>query len=157
MWRRFSHSRNRKGTQIIELGCVAIMLVIVTLLGTDVGIMVMGSSTNERACRDAARAAAQGNNYANALQLAQASLRQHRTDGYFLTNPQVDTTNFIYNDFAGNPPPNTSPFVSVTTFMDIRVPAPIMFAGATFNPGNGQMRFTKTYNFPIVKTTLYLN
>ncbi len=149
-------ARCARGHNLIELSCVLVLLLVVSLLGMDVGVIVMGSSTNERTCRDAARAAAQGSDYATALRLAQAAVVAHPVDGYYLSQPAINATNFVYQDFGGNPPPNTSPFVSVTTSLRVRVPAPVLFAGAEFNPSNGLMTFNKTYTFPIVKTQLYL-
>ncbi len=146
----------RQGHTLIEVSMLSILFVVIGVLCLDVGYLIMGSEMNDRACRDAARAAAEGDNYATALQLAQTAVVAHRGDGYFVSNPTVNTGSFLYQDFGGSPPPNTSPFVSVTTSCNIRMPAPIFFLGASFG-GQGDMNFTKTYVFPIVKTQLYLN
>jgi Flp pilus assembly protein TadG len=131
-------------------------LAVVTILSADVGVIMLADSTNDRACRDGARAAAQANNSASALQLAQAAVATHAVNNLFLTSPTVDTSNFVYQDYGGSPPVNTSPYVSVATSIAVKVPAPVFFGGAVFDPGNGQMTLRKEYTFPIVKTELYL-
>jgi hypothetical protein len=40
--------------------------------------------------------------------------------------------------------------------MTVRVPAPVNFAGARFYPDDGTTQVRKMYEFPIVKTQLYL-
>lgn len=149
-------ARPKTAHSLIELASIAIMLVIVTLLGADIGILMLADSTNERACRDAARAAASANNSATALTLAQTAVVAHQLRNAFVSNPTVDPSCFVYQDFGGNPPPNTSPFVEVTTQTSVRLPAPVLFGKAEFNPGNGSMVLRKTYTFPIIKTQLYL-
>jgi Flp pilus assembly protein TadG len=156
-----SERRNRKlfpgsrGHTLIELSMLSILFVVMGVLCLDVGYLIMGSELNDRACRDAARAAAAADNYTTSLQLARAAVVPHAGDGYFVSAPQVDTTAFTYQDFSGNPPTNISPYVRVTTHCNIRVPAPIFFLGTSFL-SSGTMQFTRTYVFPIVKTQLYL-
>ena len=149
---RVKSSRNNKAGAIVELGFIASLLLIVTLFCTDVLVLILGSGVNERACRDAARMAAQGTSYKQALVLAQIATRAHQGDGYFITTPVVDVPSFVYNDYSGSPPADTSPFVTVSTSCQIRLPAPIFLYGLNFNPAN--MRFTKTYTFPIVTTAM---
>lgn len=142
--------RTKKGGAILELSIIAVLLVVIALFCVDVLILALGSGLNERACRDAARMAAQATNYADSLILAQTAVKCYRGDGYFVTNPSVDTSDFVYNDFGGSPPPDTSPFVRVSTSSQVRIPAPIFVYGLNF--GNGSMSFKKTYTFPIITT-----
>jgi Flp pilus assembly protein TadG len=149
------NARPQSGHSLIELGAISMFLSVLVIFSVDIGIMMMASSMNDRACRDAARAAAQADTYANALSLAQTALKSYTADGYFVTQPTISTTNFVYQDYAGSPPSNTSPYVSVTTSVQAKVPAPINFFNAKFG-ANGSYIFTQTYTFPIVRTTLYL-
>ena len=156
--------RSTKGHSAIELATICIIFVVVTVLCLDIGVMILASGSNERACRDAARAAANATDSASALQAAQAACASHaQQGGYFASPPTVDTSNFLYQDFAatqGVPPqPNTSPFVSVTTQVTVTIPAPIVFMGLVKfgGPGNNTMNFRKTYVFPIVRAPLFLN
>ena len=151
----FKTQRNLKGHNIIELAMLSVLFTVVAVFALDVGFVITGSQMNDAACRDAARAAAQGNDYVTAMSLARAALSSHRSDGYFVTQPTLDTTTFQYEDFAGSPPPDTSPFVTVTTTTNVRIPAPVLFMGAKFGT-NGTLAFSKTFTFPIVKTKLYL-
>jgi hypothetical protein len=134
---------------------LGVLFVIIALLCMDVGYIIMGSEMNDRACRDAARAAAEADNPLTALKLAQTAVVPHRGDGTYVGIPTVDSSAFTYQDFSGNPPANTSPYVSVTTHCNVHIPAPIFFLGSGFG-SSGSMTFTKTYVFPIVKTQLYL-
>ncbi|MBX9573538.1 MAG: hypothetical protein K2X77_31845 [Candidatus Obscuribacterales bacterium] len=153
---KIGNRRNKeRGHTLVELSMLSVLFVIMAVLSLDVGYVLMGSEVNDRACRDAARAAAQGDNYATALRLAQVAVIPHRADGVYVSSPTVDTAQFTYQDFGGDPPPNESPFVSVTTRANVRIPAPIFFLGSGFGQ-NGTMQFSKTYVFPIVKTQLFL-
>lgn len=147
--------RNDRGHSIIELGLLSGLFVVIAAFCMDVCFVLLGSQLNDRACRDAARAAAQANDRTTALSLAQAALAVHYADGYFVAPPELVTEELEYEDFAGQPPANTSAYVSVTTRTAVRVPAPIFLFGVEF--GNNQtLEFRRTYNFPIVKTKLYL-
>lgn len=144
------------GHVLIEVSMLAVLFVVMGALSVDACYMIMGSEVNDRACRDAARAAASADNYITSLQFARTAVIPHAGDGTYVGSPQVEASSFVYEDFAGNPPPETSPYVSVTTKCIIRVPAPIFFLGSAFL-SSGSMQFTKTYVFPIVKTQLYLH
>jgi hypothetical protein len=133
---------------------IGAVLLVIVMFCLDVCILAIGSGLNERACRDAARMAAQSPNYAGSLVLAQTAVKAYTGDGYFVTTPTVDPTKFVYNDFSGNPPSDTSPYVTVTTSCKVLIPAPIFVYGLNFSNGS-TMTFTKTYTFPIVTTTYY--
>lgn len=148
--------RAAEGHVLVELSMITVLLVIVAVLCANVGIMSLASSMNDSACRDAARAAAQASSRTAALNQAQAALKAHKTDGYFVSQPTINTSDFVYEDYSGSPPDNTSPYVQVTTSSTVRVPAPILFFGAQFGK-DGTMTFNRTYTFPIVRTQLYLN
>jgi hypothetical protein len=143
--------RNRRANAIIEFGVIAPLFVVMTLFFLDILILTTGSGINERACRDAARMAGQATNYADSLIMAQTGVKAYQGDGFFVTSPVVNTASFVYNDFAGNPPVNTSPYVTVTTSNKVRIPAPIILYGLNAM-NNGYMTFTKTYTFPIITT-----
>ena len=143
--------RSRRASAIIELGVITPLFVVMAMFCMDILILTTGSGINERACRDAARMAGQSTNYAGSLLMAQTGVKAYRGDGYFVTNPVVNTTSFVYNDFGGSPPPNTSPYVTVTTSCKVRIPAPIFLYGLNAM-NSGYMTFSKTYTFPIVTT-----
>jgi Tfp pilus assembly protein PilE len=147
--------RQSKGTTIIELSIVAGVLVIVSILCANLGVVSLASTVNDAACRDAARAAAQASDSASSLKLAQTVVLSHQTDGYFITQPTVDSSSFVYQDYSGSPPANTSPYVQVTTTSQVKVPGPLFFFGAQFEQ-SGVLTCSRTYRFPIVRTTLYL-
>ncbi len=144
------------GSAIIELSMVASVLVVMALLCANLTVVGLATSVNDSACRDAARAAAQASSPGQALSLAQAAIKAHHADGYYISQPTIDSSAFVYQDFAGAPPLDTSPYVEVTTSTDVRIPCPLIFLGAQFSK-RGTLTFRRTYTFPIVKTQLYLN
>lgn len=144
------NSRLVQGGAILEFAIISVLLVLISLFCLDVLTLALGSGLNERACRDAARMAAQATNYADSLVLAQTATKAYKGDGYFIGSPTVDTASFVYNDYGGSPPTDTSPYVQVTTVCQVRIPAPIFVYGLNFSGGN--MSFQKVYTFPIITT-----
>ena len=144
-------NRSQKANAIIELAVISPLFVVMALFCLNILILTTGSGINERACRDAARMAGQATNYADSLLLAKTGVKPYQGDGFFVTSPVVNTAAFVYNDFGGNPPASTSPYVSVTTSCQVRIPAPVFLYGLN-SMSNGYMTFTKTYTFPIITT-----
>ena len=123
---------------------------------------MLGFEVNDRACRDACRAAAQQTNAQDAKTAAQAILKSHKTDGVFLTQPTLkDGANqFIYQDFGGDPLAG-NPTVTVTTEIECHTPVPLTFIGNTFAHdgvtfSSEKMKFQKRYTFPIISFNLVL-
>jgi hypothetical protein len=78
-------------------------------------------------------------------------LKAHQGDGNYITAPILQR--LVYNDYGGNPPAQTAPFVSVTTSTVARAPfAPLVFFHGPVFLENGSFSFSQTYTFPIVKT-----
>lgn len=148
--------RKINGSAFIEIAISVGLVVILSALGADVSLVTYGMFLNDKACRDACRAAAQQTNSASALSAAQVQLKVHSTDGNFVSQPTLVSTsspNFVYNDYGGSPPTNTSPYVTVTTSVTITLPAPIFF-WQTFVMSD-QFQFTRRYTYPIVKEKFY--
>jgi Flp pilus assembly protein TadG len=144
--------RSNYGASFIEIGISAFLFAPLAAIGVDLTLMMLGITLTDTACRDAARAAAQQSTPTKASQAAQSQLQLHSTDGYWISQPVL--TSVIYNDFAGSPPANISPYVTVTTATTIRCPAPIFFFGTGFVKG-GVLQFSRSYTFPIIKETFY--
>lgn len=143
--------RTRNGGAILEFSIVCVLLIVMTLFCLNMLVLAIGSSLTERATRDAARMAAQANNYQDALILAKTAVNCYKGDGYFVDTPTINVSSFVYNDFGGAPPANTSPYVQVTATSQIRFPAPIFVYGMNLGK-NTQLKFSKTYTFPIIVT-----
>jgi hypothetical protein len=128
-------------------------------LTSDMTLLIFAGTMNDAACRDAARAAGQNNNAASALAAAQAQLKVHATDGRFISQPQLTATaapDFDYNDYGGNPPANTSPYVTVTTSVNVKLPFLLDLLGISFyGASKHTVLFTRRYTFPIVKTKFF--
>ncbi|MBS1954841.1 MAG: hypothetical protein JST89_11685 [Cyanobacteria bacterium SZAS-4] len=143
--------RSNRASVLLELSCSCFMMLVFTILSADLGVLIYGAEFNDRACRDAARAAAQGQDAQQSARLIRAILKAHRGDGNYITAPTLQ--NVVYNDYGGNPPPQVAPFVSVTTSTVAKAPfAPLVFFQGPVFLENGSFKFSQTYTFPIVKT-----
>lgn len=145
-----------QGTAAIELAGGSLFLIVLVLLAVDVSVMMLGFQVNDRACRDACRAAAQQSTVDLARAAAQASLKLHHVDGQFVEPPTMltDATNFIYQDFGGNPMAG-NPSVTVTSECKVKLPVPLIFCGNQLD-NSGSYTFKKRYTFPIVAFNLKL-
>lgn len=132
-------------------------MITLSALAVNIILLNFAMCLNDSVCRDACRAAAQTNNQAAALLAAQSQLRLHATDGFFITQPVLTSTAspyFVYNDYGGNPPLYQSSYVTVTTSVTVKIPAPLMFFGAKFAQ-NGSLVMQRRYTFPIIKEQFY--
>lgn len=144
-------ARSKRASILIELSCSCFMMLVFTILTADIGVLIYGAEFNDRACRDAARAAAQGQDAAQSTQLIRAILKAHQGDGNYVKVPTLQ--NLIYNDYGGDPPKQEAPYVTVTTSTTARAPfAPLVFFEGPVFLQNGSFTFTQTYTFPIVRT-----
>ncbi len=145
-------SRNSKAFSLAEVAVSAFLVMVLAVLSINIAILVFACSVNDKACRDAVRAAAQQPNAAKARVFALASIKNHKTDGFFLS--QIQLTNFNYNDFNGNPPPvGLCPLVQVTTSVNVTLPAPVIFFGASLT---NKITFSQIYTSPIIKTKIVM-
>ena len=69
-------NRRPRAHSLIEVSLLSVLFVVIAILCLDVGYVMMGSQLNDRACRDAARAAAEADNYLGSLQMAQAAVNR---------------------------------------------------------------------------------
>ncbi|MBX9667466.1 MAG: hypothetical protein K2X93_07595 [Candidatus Obscuribacterales bacterium] len=147
--------RRRRGVgfTFAEVAGTSFFVIVFAALGVDTALLIFGSSINDSACRNAARAAAQGGDVSKATSLAQAAIKAHRTDGYFITQPTITMLN--YETFGGVPPVNETPYVQVRTEVTVKLPVPIFFFGVTFNDNN-DMVFRQMYAYPIIKTKILM-
>lgn len=157
-YKNIRHSRSR-GVAALELAIGSFLMIAISALAMNLSLLILATTINDAVCRDAARAAAQTNNQAAAILAATSQLNMHSTDGYFVSQPTLTSTSspyFVYNDFTGAPPANTSPYVTVTTQVTVKVPAPIFFFGASFfSKTNNTLLVQRRYTFPIIKEKFY--
>jgi len=140
----------------VDLTLTTMLVSALGAIGANATVIILACNVNDAACRDAARAAAQTTSATQALMAAQTQLNIHSHGAFFVTQPALSSTSapdFVYNDFGGSPPPDTSSFVAVTTIVNINIPAPIIFFGTKF--GSGPIVYRKRYVFPIVKEKFY--
>ena len=156
-----SIKKRGKGLAAVELACGSFFLLVLTLLAIDITILMLGYELNDRACRDACRAAAQQSTPLAAQNAASTILKTHIADGNFVTNPTLLTgpAYFQYQDFGGNPSAG-NPTVTVTTECKVKTPVPLTFVGSVFGHDgdwtSDQWTFRKRYTFPIVTFNLVL-
>lgn len=142
-------NRNQRGVLVIELAASAFMLLIFSVLAAHLSLMVYGAFINDRACRDAARAAAQGSSRTEAQRMAYTILTTHHALGSYVDPPTVKG-NVEYQDYTGTPPVGHSPFVHVVTETKVHSPFRLLtVCGETFQ--DGTVVFTQSYTFPIVR------
>ncbi len=140
-------SRKKSGSALIEIACSAFLFTIFSILSVQMGAIIYGAYLNDIACRDAARAAAQGKTSAESLSLAKAVLKSYEVKNTLLTGPTIGT-DFKYEDYSGAPPAQTSPYVLVTTSTVAGLPfMPFLQQGTPAGP----LTFKQTYCFPIVR------
>ncbi|MDZ4834748.1 MAG: hypothetical protein SGJ27_13305 [Candidatus Melainabacteria bacterium] len=157
MWLKTLPTRRAPGACCLEITITAFLMCVFSVVGLDTTLIILGMSLNDAACRDAARAAAKQSSADKAIQAAQSQLRVHCADGYWITQPVLESCsapNFVFNDFGNHPPPNTSPYVTVTTTITIKCPAPIVFFGADFVK-DGAITYSRRYTYPIIKVKFY--
>lgn len=141
------------GFSFAEVAATAFFVICFAALGVDIAILTFSASINDSACRNAARAAAQGSDLTKATAMANAAVKAHKTDGYFISQPTITMLN--YQTFGGTPPAGETPFVQVKTEVTVKLPVPILFFGVTFND-NQDMVFQQTYAYPIIKTKILM-
>lgn len=147
-----SHRRasRKSGSLIVELASGTLLTVVFVLLGLHLGIIIFGAYQNDRVCRDACRNAAQGMDATEANKLVNVVLLGYN-DTDFLKAPKLSGP-VVYQDYGGNPPAQTSPYVQVETTTEANMPFGVL---AFFNSGilqDGKLKFSKKYTFPIVRT-----
>lgn len=149
--RKTARRSRMRGHLSFEIPAVCLLFLAFSFLSADMGYMLYGADFNDRACRDAARAAAQSINLTEAIRKVNGVLRTHRGNPLVMSGPALYGP-VVYQDYGGAPPAQTSPFVTVTTTTTINLPfAPIsIIGGATFG-ASGNMAFTQSYTFPIVR------
>jgi hypothetical protein len=171
-------SRSYKGHTLVEISSTSFIVLVIGLFCLNIAFTLWGAILNDVSARDAARAAGQTNNEKDALRAALVSVQCHKTDGFFISQPNiVDASNNLqpipatngskpagYQNASGtfkyitlpselNPAePDTSPYVVVTTSCNIRLPAPILFFDFRIN-NNQSLSFTRQYVFPIIGAT----
>ena len=143
--------RIQKASVLVEFSAFAFLFFVFAILSVHISVALYGAFFNDRACRDAARAAAQGQNAAQATKLALSVLKAHNSAGTFLQNPVLSTP-IVYQDFGGTYPAATSPYVQVTTSTIATLPfRPLSFLAKGTVLQDGQLKFVQTYTFPIIR------
>jgi hypothetical protein len=150
---------NNCGFGFAEIMASSFLVIIMLIFSLDAWFLIQAAPMNDYACRDAARAAAQGGDPTTAQNLASAAIQSHAQQAScFVSAPYIDPNAFVYNDFGvseGNPvqpPANTAASVSVTTRCTVKPIVPLSFMGSIIMGGNDTITFSQTYTFPIVKT-----
>ena len=148
-----SKYRRNNAFSLAEVAATSFLFVLLGVFAADICLLIFGCSVNDKACRDVVRAAAQQPTAAQALQFAVASVKNHKTDGFFISTITLVGGTVNYNDFGGNPPVGQCPYVQATTQVTVTLMSPLYFFGAGFT---NQLNFTQTYTSPIIGTKYVL-
>lgn len=125
--------RKKRGTSLVEAIVAAIIIVPVALFLLDLSVLVLANSINDKAVKNAARAAANQPDGASAWQAANVSLASFRS------SPIVKSLTIKSFSF---PPSNALETVSCTTKMEVKLPVPF--------PGFNNITFLARAEEPIV-------
>ena len=139
--------RTTRGSISIEIAAGAFVSIGLMALALNVCFAMLAYGLNDRACREAARAAAQ-----QSTKIAAQDVAKFVVAGFNKENSNLGTikvTDVTYNDFKGAPPDDQSPFVSITTSTSVAMPAPIEFFGKQVFASSIPVQ--KRYTFPIVR------
>lgn len=142
--------KSKYGSCFIELiPCILIMIVLLGL-ATQLTLTFLCISQVDIAARNATRAAANQPTAAQAQAAAISQLYAYLADGKLITAPMLSEC--TYNDYAGNPPINTAPFVQCTITSNVNLPGKVTFFGVTLFD---TLTVQRTYLAPIIKEKFY--
>ena len=127
------------------------LIIVLAALTLDVSLLILAFSVNDKVCSDVVRAAAQQTTASQAMIFAAASIKNHKTDGVFIS--PITLTLLNYCDYGGSPPAGETPFVQVVTTVKVKLPVPLYFFGASWT---NDMTYSQTYTSPIIKTKYVL-
>ena len=148
IWKRTAN--RKRGSISLEIAAGALVTLGLVALALNVSFAMLAYGANDRACRDAARAAAQQNTAADARNAAKLIVAGFSRANSLLG--AITVSDVVYNDFKGNPPADQSPYVTVTTRSTVSMPAPIEFFGQQVF--GTTIPVAKTYTFPIVRLSV---
>ena len=115
--------------------------IVLTIMTIDMVLYMIGYGTNDGASRDAARAAGTADSLAVATQAATMACASHKTDGFIVSQPQLDLTNFHFADDPKSP----VPLVSTITYCDLKLPGTNFFSAQLVQ---GALAARRQYVFP---------
>lgn len=144
--------RKTRGGALLELASIAWIIPIFAMLSLNAALVGFAAWTNDAACRDVARAAAQQPDAKTAKIAALKALKAFIMRSQFALSPVLllkdpDFKYEVFPDDSGKPQLDQGPYVKVTTSMEVRLPVPILFA----NDGLSQkLLFNQSYTYPIL-------
>jgi len=96
-----------KGFTLVELAGMSILLVIIAVLGVDMGILIFASDACDKACKDCARAAGTGRTPGQAIDAMNAALTTH-ISGLGPMMSALSAQLMVYEDYSTGTPSTTS-------------------------------------------------
>ena len=144
-----SGRRSARGFTFAEIGASSIFIIFMVIVGLDMWFLIIAAPINDASCRDAARAAAQGADSTTAGNLAASAIASRQNQcSMFIQAPKI--VSFTFQDYGGNPPPATTPYVTVTTTSQVTPIIPLSVFGSMIIGGQ-TVSFTQTYTYPLVR------
>lgn len=144
--------RGTSGSALVELASIAWILPIASMLTLNAALVGFAAWINDSACRDVARAAADEPTSDRAFLAATNALKAFAVRNSYAATPELlkDDPDFQYEIFPdedGNPQLEKGPYVKVTTSMNVKLPAPVLFAG---NGLANELKFRQSYTYPLL-------
>lgn len=144
--------RHARGSSIIELGFIGVIMSAMAVVCVNVGLLVFAAWMNDAACRDATRAAAQQSTAEDAQAAAILASKQFGADTSVIGHPVVLTgpAEFKYQNFHdadGMPDHKKGPRVTVTTRLNTKLPCPVIWNGTKLTD---LIVFKQAYTYPIL-------
>lgn len=136
--------RNSFGHSLLELGVAVLLLVFMALLSTNVYVLYVGKSYNERVCREssalAAKAAMEGKPKESVQKAAKSGMDSCGYGGVFIGHPQfTQYQDDITSDVR---------VLKLQTQTLVAVPSPFLLVG--LNPdAKNKVVYTSTYTYQI--------
>lgn len=148
---KFRQQRKASGS-VLELVGTMFTLALAAIIAVNIGVLLFAAWRNDSTCRDACRAASQRPDAANAMKAAILVTKQFETQGGAFGNPilVVGPNTFQYETFPdadGKPQMNLGPYCRITTRMDTKLLAPVIFDGVKFTDS---ITFSQSYAFPLL-------
>jgi hypothetical protein len=172
-------TRREGGMGAVEIAINSLLLICLVALGIDITLLLLAASLSDSACRDAARAAGsivttREDTYETAKRkafaAASAQMLVHKTDGYFISQPELTMPVFFWPPggqgatdlqtgqvgpeqlFTQSKKGTTAqyPFVECVTTVSVRLPVSVPFLSEHFN-GDRAQKFSRAYFYPMVR------
>lgn len=141
-----SAKRKTSGQSVVEVGISVILLIVLSLIISNIFVISNAQAYNERICRDsivlAGKAALDGNDSANVFKAATAGMENCGMGGFFIRRPEYT----IFSDDITKD--TTERVLKIQTKTKVLVPCPVLVFDASLST-NPILEVKTTYTYKI--------